>query len=183
MSDSSEEAQQELAALEAKYADDLTRSEAQFVEVAESMSGRVWFTPPPHHDSATRKGSAHQGETHSRTFASGGVGKRVNRDGPRDRCHRSDVEPRIGPESWVHRKSSLVCPGVFVCHQRQPRGGLPDRLGQRHLRSGRRDGGPTNKLRASVENSMPLRNRTPSTIGSRLCVARSSAHTFPGVAR
>ena len=140
MSDSSEEAQQKLAALEAKYADDLTRSEAQFVEVAESMSGKVWFTPPPRHDAATRKGSAHQGETHSRTFASGGVGKRVNRDGPRGRCHRSDVKPRIGPESWVYRKSSLVCPGVFVCHQRQPRGGLPDRLGQRHLRSGRRDG-------------------------------------------
>ena len=101
VSDSSEEAQQKLAALEAKYADDLTRSEGQFVEVAESMSGRVWFTPPPHHDSATRKGSAHQGETHSRTFASGGVGKRVNRDGPRGRCHRSDVKPGIRPEIWL----------------------------------------------------------------------------------
>ena len=43
MSDSSEEAQQKLAALEAKYADDLTRSEAQFVEVAESLLAQ-WCT-------------------------------------------------------------------------------------------------------------------------------------------
>ena len=48
MSDSSEEAQQKLAALEAKYADDLTRSEAQFVEVAESLLGqwRTWWRDP-----------------------------------------------------------------------------------------------------------------------------------------
>jgi hypothetical protein len=48
VSDSSEEAQQKLAALEAKYADDLTRSEAQFVEVAESLLGqwRTWWRDP-----------------------------------------------------------------------------------------------------------------------------------------
>lgn len=45
VSDSSEEAQQKLAALEAKYADDLTRSEAQFVEVAESVNGGRKLTP------------------------------------------------------------------------------------------------------------------------------------------
>ena len=47
MSDSSEEAQQKLAALEAKYADDLTRSEAQFVEVAESLLGQGVVHPAP----------------------------------------------------------------------------------------------------------------------------------------
>jgi hypothetical protein len=41
--DSSEEVQQKLAALDEMYADDLTRSEAQFVEVAESVLGR-WRT-------------------------------------------------------------------------------------------------------------------------------------------
>jgi hypothetical protein len=48
VSDSSEEAQQKLAALDAKYADDLTRSEAQFVEVAESLLGqwRTWWRDP-----------------------------------------------------------------------------------------------------------------------------------------
>ena len=36
-----------------------------------------------------------QGETHSRTFASGGVGKRVNRDGPRDDV----IDPTSSP-NW-----------------------------------------------------------------------------------
>jgi hypothetical protein len=48
VSDSSEEVQQKLAALDEKYADDLMRSEAQFVEVAESVLGqwRTWWRDP-----------------------------------------------------------------------------------------------------------------------------------------
>lgn len=48
MSDSFDEVQQKLAALDEKYADDLTRSEAQFVQVAERVLGQwsTWWRDP-----------------------------------------------------------------------------------------------------------------------------------------